>query len=377
MTRKILWIAVAIVCLAGVLTGLSLLEPPVKAVPEGAVPLRRVSIVSVRPAAHAGTVSVFGQVTPRWQADLRARVSGRVSGAAPVALAGSRVARGDVLLRLEDAPHRANLADSRSALESARFDLKKKQNKHLIALKDWQAVNPDRPPPEMAVHVPEMRVTELTARAAEARLAAAEYDLNATLVRAPFPGIVTKRHVSPGASVTTGDVLFSILDDSQLELQVSVAPREWALLNRSWQRITADVLNEEGRKIGTARIREAGGFLDPQSRRYQLYLDVTGQADAGLVPGAFVRVLLPGRSQNDTLRIPDGALTQDGFVWYLDAANRLQRFAASPLFRSAGDVVISLPHDFSAPNGLRIIPMPMSSFLPGQLVAPMPQEADQ
>lgn len=378
MIRKAIWIGLACLALAGVLIVVADLENTADVYATGASPARSpVTVITAHLGTHSGSVNVFAEVTPRWQVDLRSRVSGVVSDAVPVALAGSRVSRGEVLLELEDAPYVANLSDARSLLENASFELRKTKNKHAIALKDWRAMKPGLEPPEMAVHLPELRVAERAVAAAEARVAAADYDLRSTMLKAPFPAIVTNRNVSPGATINEGDVLLSVLDDTLLDIQVSVGARDWSLLNRDWNSVEVAVYSDADQKIGTAMVREGGGFLDPQSRKYQLFLEVSHADETAILPGAFVQVRLPGRPLEQTLRIPESALTQDGFVWYLDAANRLRRFEARPLFRDKGTVVIGVPDDLHTWEVFRVVALPMSAYLPGQLVAPQEQETVQ
>ncbi|MBO9425765.1 efflux RND transporter periplasmic adaptor subunit [Labrenzia sp. R4_1] len=370
-----IWIALAFMALLAVAGVLSELEDTADVkLTSAPQPLPPVTVVNAEIGTHTGAVTVFAEVAPRWQVDLRSRISGVVSNQTPPALAGSRVSKGEVLLQLEDAPYLANVADARSAYESSKLDLRKARNKHRIAMKDWTAAKPGETPPEMAVHLPQVHVADRALKATEARVAASEYDLRSTTLRAPFDGIVTRRNVSPGATVHEGDVLFQILDDSLLDTQASVSPQEWTLLSKDWSDLTVGVFDERGAKIGTAGVRESGGFLDPQSRKHQLFLEVKPLEEGRILPGAFVELHLPVRPIGNTLRIPESALTQNGFVWHVDRGNRLQRFAAQPLFRDIGDVVVEAPEELAQESGLRIVAFPMSSFLPGRKVAPMDLE---
>ncbi|MBG6166428.1 RND family efflux transporter MFP subunit [Labrenzia sp. EL_195] len=370
--RKAIWIVLAFVALVGVVLYLETLEDVAEVTETGAdVALRPVTVVDARIGNHAGTISVFAEVVPRWQVDLRSRVAGIVKDISPLALGGSRVPGDTVLLTLEEAPFLASVEEARHTLKNAEFGLRQKENKRDIALKDWRAVNPDEVPPEMAIHLPEVRVAEQSVAAAEARVGAAEFDLRSTTIRAPFNAIVTKRRVSPGQSVNEGDVLFSLLDDSQLDIRVSLSPNEWRLLAGNWEDGRADLFDDAGSHIGTAKVKRGGGFLEPQSRRYQLFLEVDRSSETLALPGQFVRVALKGQQVENTLRIPESALTQNGFVWIVDPADRLQRYEASALFRNSGDVVVKAPDDASAGDVLRIVRLPMSAYLPGQVVAPV------
>lgn len=370
--RKAIWIVLALVALVGVVLYLETLEDVAEVTETGAeVALRPVTVVDARIGNHAGTISVFAEIVPRWQVDLRSRVAGIVKDISPLALGGSRVPGDTVLLTLEEAPFLASVEEARHTLKNAEFGLRQKENKRDIALKDWRAVNPDEVPPEMAIHLPEVRVAEQSVAAAEARVGAAEFDLRSTTIRAPFNAIVTKRRVSPGQSVNEGDVLFSLLDDSQLDIRVSLSPNEWRLLAANWEDGRADLFDDAGSHIGTAKVKRGGGFLERQSRRYQLFLEVDRSAETLALPGQFVRVALKGQQVENTLRIPESALTQNGFVWIVDPADRLQRYEASALFRNSGDVVVKAPDDASAGDVLRIVRLPMSAYLPGQVVAPV------
>ncbi|MES0882693.1 efflux RND transporter periplasmic adaptor subunit [Roseibium sp. SCP14] len=370
--RKALWIALALVMLAGVAIYVSTLEDPVEANQDAsATTLRPVGYVSAEVGDHAGVVSVFAEVTPRWQVELRSRVSGVADQVAPTALGGFRVARDTVLLTLEDAPYLANLEEARSTLKTAEFELLQKEKKRDIALKDWRAVNPNVEPPEMAIHLPEVHVAEQRVAAAKARVGAAEFDLRSTTIRAPFDAIITKRSVSPGQSVNEGDVLFSLLDDSQLDIRVSLSAKQWRLLADNWDEAQALLFSEAGEFVGEANVKRGGGFLEPKSRRYQLFLEVENSDSTAVLPGQFVRVALPGRTISSTLQIPESALTQNGFVWYVDDNDRLQRFEATALFRNNGEVIVEAPENSQPEGAYRIVPLPMSAYLPGQQISPV------
>ena len=68
------------------------------------------------------------------------------------------------------------------------------------------------------------RVEEASARLkqieADARLA--QIDLNYATIRAPFSGVVTKRHTDVGAYVNVGQAVVSLIDDSALEVEADV-----------------------------------------------------------------------------------------------------------------------------------------------------------
>lgn len=119
---------------------------------------------------------------------------------------GQVVEAGDVLVELTDYEESALLAEAESLAEEAkrqfeRVDRLVKQNNASESLRDellreW--------------------------RTAEARLDAVRSRLQDRLITAPFSGRVGLRHVSPGALVSPGDVITTLVDDSRMKLDFTV-----------------------------------------------------------------------------------------------------------------------------------------------------------
>lgn len=377
--RKALFIGFALVVLSLVYVYLNTLEDTPDVSKNNAVQaLRPVEFVTADIGDHSGRISIFATVKPHRQIDLRPRVAGIVKKVDSAAVEGGRVYKDNGLLELEDAPYQAVLANARADLKRAEVTLLQKQQKRDITLKDWRAVKPGIVPPDMAIHLPDVRVAEQAVEAAQAQIAAAEYDVTSTLIHAPFDAIITKRLISPGQSVNEGDVLFSLLDDKQLDLRVSLSTAEWGLLDKNWHAAEALLFSEAGTQVDTAHVKRGGGFLDNQSRRHQLFLTVDKTPESTVLPGQFLQVQLAGISIENTIRIPGSALTRDGFVWYLDEEDKLQRFESSAIFRNDKSVVVKIPDVLSQENGaVRVVVLPMSAYLPGQQVSPEKQEVNQ
>ncbi|KZK98807.1 MULTISPECIES: efflux RND transporter periplasmic adaptor subunit [unclassified Pseudovibrio] len=373
MSKRIVWLSAALVLLGTVGTYvLSLEDTSDVDIGEKDVVLPVVSYVTAQAADNTGHISVFAEVRPRWTADLKAQVSGKLLSVAPQALEGKKVSKNEVMAQLEKHTYEAQLEDAKYQQSTAEFNLKKKQNKHVLALKNWRAVNPKEAPPEMAVHIPELRVAEKALKAAVQKVKVAQYDVNATTIKAPFSGFVTKRHVSIGQSISVGDTLFTLLDAEQLDITVSLDQAQWNLLEKAWQEFPAKIYNANKELVGLARIQRGGGFLDPKSRRYQLFLEIVKSPETTVLPGEFVKVELQSKTVNDSLKLPATVLTQEGFIWFLNNKDELQRFEASVVFRNDTDIIVKMPNELQEMDEKRVVQLPMAAFLPGQHVAPTP-----
>ncbi|HBM87171.1 MAG TPA: efflux RND transporter periplasmic adaptor subunit [Rhodobiaceae bacterium] len=332
------------------------------------LPLVTVELVSSGP--ERVEVSAFAEVRPRWSAELRSAVSGRVSEVLQTAFAGAQVEAGTTLLSIEASKYAADLAAAELALEEAMLALWEARNATTVARRSFQRSGTNAPN-DLALKLPQLAIAQNTVKTAEARVAAAHRQLDDAVVTAPFSAFVTKRFVSPGQTVNVGDQLVTLVDNSKYQLEVGIGRDDWDLLDTSIVGLRALVLDQKGDQIAQAIVRDSGGFLDQKTRQYQVFLEIDAEEAPQVISGDFVRVLLPGITVPDALNIPASALTQEGYVWYVDTDSRLQRFEPEILFRRQDRVVIrNLQTVNSTSSSWRIAVTPLLAFLPGQEVRP-------
>jgi RND family efflux transporter MFP subunit len=141
------------------------------------------------------------------------------------------------------------------------------------------------------------------ARTAAARSAVktAEQQLEYTLVRAPYAGIVTERHVEVGESVSVGQPLMSGLSLESLRVVVDV-PQQVAAKVR--EHMTAFVLTDEGR-VAAEKVT-IFPFAHQASNTFTVRIDLP-KGQFALYPGMFVKVAFVVGESNRLL-IPTSAL---------------------------------------------------------------------
>lgn len=324
-----------------------------------------VTVLPVMPADAVATVSAFAELRPRWDAEIRAAVSGRITEVHDPALAGERVNAGAPLFSIEKTQYETAVAAAELTLEEANLALWRAQNGVTLARAEFERAGTE-PPNALALRLPQLRIAERTVASAEARLEAAERRLADTEVSAPFSGYVTRRMASLGQTMAVGEPLVHLSDDSRFELVVELSQADWALLDHPIAGTYADLSHRDGTPLGRARVRRGGGFLDPQTRQPRIFLEVV-DPDEGVLAGDFVRVEFTGRVITDTLTMPEPALSRAGYVWMVDADDLLARIEPDILFRTDDQLVITAPE---GAGPWRVAITPLASFLPGQRVAP-------
>jgi RND family efflux transporter MFP subunit len=156
--------------------------------------------------------------------------------------------------------------------------------------------------------------------AARSSVENAEQQVEYTLVRAPYAGIVTERHVEVGEAVGVGQPLISGLSLETLRVVVDL-PQQVAAQVREHR--SAFILTAEGR-VEATRVT-IFPYAHSASNTFRVRLELPdGQFD--LYPGMFVKVaFVIGESQR--LLVPTAALMRRSEVtgvYVVDAAERLR-----------------------------------------------------
>ena len=137
--------------------------------------------------------------------------------------------------------------------------------------------------------------------AAGSSVDAAEQQLEYTLVRAPYAGIVTERHVEPGEAVGVGQPLISGLSLEVLRVIVDL-PQQVAAKVREYRK--AYVLTDEGRIEATEVT--IFPYAHSASKTFRVRLELP-EGQFSLYPGMFVKVaFVTGESRR--LLVPTTAL---------------------------------------------------------------------
>ena len=210
---------------------------------------------------------------------------------------GQQVRQGEILVELDSAQARADLAVAQAALtESTSQYLRSKE------LLNTQAVSKSQYDQLVA-----------TKQANEARLAAARARLEDTVIRAPFSGRVGLRKVSVGSLISPGAMITTLDDTSVIKLDFSVPENVVASL-RDGLAVKAKS-NAYPNRVFTGRVSSIDSRIDPTSRSVAVRALVPNN-DSALRPGMFMTVELESESRT-ALVIPEEALVPEKSSQYV------------------------------------------------------------
>lgn len=172
-------------------------------------------LVTVQGGALASGPPITGSIQPQRRADLRAEVSAVVLQV--LKDNGDPVRRGDLLVRLDDTAIRDSLTSAEEAVRASgqSFEQTERQLQRLKSLRESGMVSTQQ-----------LEDTEIRRNNAQSDLAAAKtravqarQQLERTLARAPFDGVVSERKVSVGDTAQTGKELLKVVDPGSMRFE--------------------------------------------------------------------------------------------------------------------------------------------------------------
>ena len=144
--------------------------------------------------------------------------------------------------------------------------------------------------------------------AARAQLSEVGQQMDYTVVRAPYSGIVTERHVQIGESVRPGQALMSGVSLKDLRVSVQVPQSAIAPIRKL---LAADVLlaNDGSHRVAASKIT-VFPYADPATHTFTVRLELSDD-NTGLFPGMTVKAAF-ATGDAKRLLIPTTALVERG-----------------------------------------------------------------
>jgi RND family efflux transporter MFP subunit len=290
-----------------------------------------VGTVTVRPVTVESWIP--GSIVSRSDARVASIIAGRVMWIAEV---GTRVAQGEAIARLDDTMPRLRLEDLRAQVARARAlqQVNSSQLERFNRLAATQVLSASQLDDARAQR--EMSTDDVTR--AEAQLREAQYEIDQSVIRAPFPGMVTERFIQRGEYLQVGAATARLVNTTEVEARATAA-LDLAAHVHAGQAVT--VRDHGVQKSGHVRTVVPVG--DDRSRQFEVR--VTLNSPEWLV-GTPVEVSLPSSAERAAVTVPRDALVirqNRSYVLRVTGANTVEQLDVTPGAGIADAVEVSGP----------------------------------
>lgn len=245
-----------------------------------------------------------GSLDPIWQADVAAKVDGRIEKV--LVQEGQAVDAGQALVILEQVDTAAGLMNARGSYLDSKTNYEKAQMdvKRYEALYEKGAVSKES--------LDNMRFALENARgkldAAQGNLTAAESDLGGTTVTTPRAGVIQKRYFQEGYYAKVGTALFNIADISTLSAKIDI-PEGYvnSVAVGGKVEFTIPSMSGENKQVDGVIVRISPVAVQP-SRTFEAEV-VVDNRDNRLRGGMYAEALITAIPKENVLTIPMTAIS--------------------------------------------------------------------
>jgi multidrug efflux system membrane fusion protein len=310
-------------------------------------PVPRVRVAELTAEPMINTIRLQGRTMAERKVELRAETSGAV--AEVLVERGTPVEAGDVLVRLALNDRQARVTAAEALLEQRDIEFEAATS---LNQRGYRA----------DTQLAEARAARDTARA---ELERARLDLEHTIVRAPFAGIVDSRSVEVGDFVDIGDPIAMIIDLDPLRIRGQVSER---FLGQVRPGQTGSVRLVDG-SVHEGVITFVGAIAHESTRTVPVEVDIANP-DNRIIEGLTAELIMPVR-ESVAHRVPSSilSLADDGTIGVkaVDDDNRVTFLPIEILggSRAEGLWVGGLP------DRLTVIVVGQDFVQPGEIVAPV------
>ncbi len=287
-------------------------------------PLPSVEVYTVVAEESPHALVGRGLLESRRVVSIAAEVAGRVVEISPNWKKGGIVREGELIARIDEADFIAMRDKMAAAVAQAQEVLIVEETQAVMSLAEWQRVSQE-PPSALTKHEPQLRRARAMLASASADLAKAERDLQRTKILAPFSGRVRSTGVEVGSVASMGVVLGEMYSDQEIEVRVPIRIKEMADVDQS-RLAEIELDHDSSLQKWQAKIIGFDGEIDRQTHTVSAILHLRQEENQPLpVVGAFVRAMLPLRSDRSVFPIPRQALQDGSFVHLINDRDEVER----------------------------------------------------
>ena len=371
--RRQLFISLAVLALcSGIGFGLTrLVNPPEEEKKTATIPLVESRLLTTESVRFS--INSQGVVHPSVETTLVAQVSGLITEVAPVFVSGGVFQEGDLLVRIDDSDYRVAVRQAEATLAASEARLAEEVARSKAEKQSWlRSGRKLDDAPELLLREPYVAEVRAQVKAAGAQLDKARRDLERTVIRAPYDGMVRERSVNIGQFLGTGSPLGMVFSVEFSEVRLPLKPADLAFIElpAAGRQVSSDIRVTLSQPLGgrliswEAELARVEGTVDEKSRMhyvvvrvadpYALNRDakvisgnrVTSQSAESLnaeplKAGSFVTARLQGSEIEGLFRIPRRAVYAHGKILVVDENNSLRYRQIQPVYADENTVYVA------------------------------------
>ena len=326
------------------------------------------------------TLEIFtnGEVKPLNEINLISQVSGQIVEAADEFVDGGIIKAGSPLVWIDDRDYKLAVISAESRVAQASKFLEREIAESELAKNDWEELGLGEASP-LTLRIPQLKEAEAAEKAALADLEKAKLNLERTIVKLPFQGIIREKRTGVGQFVGAGSVLATAFSTEEVLIALPLTDTELSYLGlplayeeekpftgpkvKFLSTVSNKTFEWEGRIVRTA------GSIDPPTRLVYVYAEVINpyQQSPPLAIGMFVDAIIEGKTIRDGFLVPNSAINNNSNIYVIDINDNLE-IREIEVLGTENDYVILKGEIY---EGERVVVSPLNNAKIGMALKPI------
>ncbi len=326
------------------------------------------------------TLKIFtnGEVKPLNEINLISQVSGQIVEAADEFVEGGIIKAGSPLVWIDDRDYKLAVISAESRVAQASKLLEREIAESELAKNDWEELGLGEASP-LTLRIPQLKEAEAAEKAALADLEKAKLNLERTIVKLPFQGIIREKRTGVGQFVGAGSVLATAFSTEEVLIALPLTDTELSYLGlplayeeekpftgpkvKFLSTVSNKTFEWEGRIVRTA------GSIDPPTRLVYVYAEVINpyQQSPPLAIGMFVDAIIEGKTIKDGFLVPNSAINNNSNIYVIDINDNLE-IREIEVLGTENDYVILKGEIY---EGERVVVSPLNNAKIGMALKPI------
>ncbi len=268
-----------------------------------------------------GTVEASQEVT------LEPEVDGRVVAIAAQFLPGGLITKDEEVVNLDKKEYEIDLYEAKSNYESKRADLEIEYGQQKVVKEVFKSLDESAKTPmletKLVLREPNLKQAIANLDVEKAAVDMAQLNVDRTVIKAPFNGLITKREVSVGSNVSAHEELGTIVSTDAYWIEVAVPIDRLQHIDFSLKGgAPVKVYSQTSNGEWNGHVLRLTGTLADSSRLAMVLVEVkdplgldTAKKGPPLLIGDYVRVEIQGKPVQNVVKLPRTALRMDDTVW--------------------------------------------------------------
>tara|TARA_B100001769_G_scaffold26447_1_gene17420 strand:- start:290 stop:1468 length:1179 start_codon:yes stop_codon:yes gene_type:complete len=319
-----------------------------------------------------------GEVKPLNEINLISQVSGQIVEAANEFVDGGIIKAGSPLVWIDDRDYKLAVISAESRVAQASKLLEREIAESELAKNDWEELGIGEASP-LTLRIPQLKEAEAAEKAALADLEKAKLNLERTVVKLPFQGIIRQKKTGVGQFVGTGSILATAFSTEEVLIALPLTDTELSYLGLplayeeetvfSGPKVNFYSLVSNKNSEWTGRIVRTAGSIDPLTRLVYVYAEVINpyQQSPPLAIGMFVDAVIEGKTIKDGFLIPNSAINNNSKIYIINKSDNLEIREIEVLGTENDNVIIK----GEISEGERVVVSPLNNAKDGMALKPI------